>query len=191
MDGREQRGLEIAATKKLRQKGDLWIVPSTTGTGSYVVDPTPSGATCSCPDFETWNNKCKHVYAVEYTIQRETTTANGTVSETVRVTYRQEWSAYNAAQTTEKEHVAALLRDLCSAIDNPVQKRGRPRLPLADGVFCAVMKVYGCASGRRSMTDLRDFAAKGYIDKAPHYNSIFNVLENPDLTPLLSKMIEE
>jgi transposase len=114
-----------------------------------------------------------------------------TVTETVKVTYRQEWTAYNAAQTHEKEHVADLLRDLCAAIDNPVQKRGRPRLPLSDAVFCAVMKVYGGASGRRSSCDMRECAERGYIDRAPHYNSIFNAFENPVLTPILKRMIEE
>jgi uncharacterized Zn finger protein len=109
MEGREQRGLEIAATKKLRQKGDLWLVPSVTGNGTYVVDPTVYGpATCTCPDFELRQAACKHVYAVEYTIKRERPTPNGTVTETI--TYRQEWSAYNAAQTNEKPRVAELLR---------------------------------------------------------------------------------
>jgi transposase len=193
VDGREQRGLEIAATKKLRRKGDLWLVPSQAGNGTYIVDPSEAqGATCSCPDYEERGGKCKHVYAVEFTIRRESTGADGsTVTETLRVTYRQEWSAYNAAQTHEKERVAVLLHDLCAAIDNPPQGRGRPRLPLSDSVFCAVMKVYGGSSGRRAMTDLRDFAAKGYIDRAPHYNSVFNALENPDLTPILQAMIEE
>ena len=191
MDGREQRGLEIAATKKLHQKGDLWIVPSQAGKGTYVVDPTAVAPTCSCPDFEERLEKCKHVYAVEFVVQRETKTKAGTVTETLRVTYRQEWSAYNAAQTHEKERVAVLLHDLCAAIDNPAQGRGRPRLPFSDSIFCAVMKVYGGASGRRTQTDLRDFAAKGYIDRAPHYNSVFNAFENPDLTNILHAMIEE
>jgi transposase len=53
------------------------------------------------------------------------------------------------------------------------------------------MKIYGGTSGRRAMVDMCDYAAKGYIDKAPHFNSIFNVLENPILTPLLKAMIEE
>jgi transposase len=191
MDGREQRGLEIAATKKLRQKGPVWIVPSQAGKGTYVVDPTEAQPTCSCPDYEDRGESCKHIFAVEYTVRRESSGAGETVTETLKVTYRQEWSAYNAAQTHEKEHVAVLLHDLCAAIDNPVQGRGRPRLPLSDSVFCAVMKVYGGMSGRRTMTDLRDFAAKGYIDRAPHYNSVFNTLENPALTPMLVRMIEE
>ncbi len=191
MDARQQRGLEIATTKKLKQKGPLWLVPSATGTGTYVVDPTVYGvATCTCPDYELHQAACKHVYAVEYTIRRETTAQDGSVT-TETITYRQEWSAYNAAQTNEKAHVAELLRDLCAVIDNPVQKRGRPRLPLSDSIFCAVMKVYGGMSARRTATDLREFAERGMIDKAPHYNSVINAFENPDVTPFLKAMIEE
>jgi transposase len=189
-EARQQRGLEIAATKKLNQKGQFWLVPSSTGAGTYVVDPTVYGiATCTCPDYELHQTPCKHVYAVEFTIRRETQTVSGTVTETV--TYRQEWSAYNAAQTNEKVRVAELLRDLCSIVDNPVQKRGRPRLPLSDSIFCAVMKVYGGMSARRTTSDLRDLAERGFIDKAPHYNSVINALENPDLTPFLRALIEE
>lgn len=153
--------------------------------------PYTDRRTCTCPDFELHQAACKHVFAVEYAIRRETATKDGTVTETVRVTYRQEWSAYNAAQANEKARVAELLRDLCVAIDNPVQKRGRPRLPLADAIFCAVMKVYGGMSARRATTDLREFAERGLIDKAPHYNSVLNALENPELTPFLKALIEE
>ncbi len=35
-------------------------------------------------------------------------------------------------------------------IDNPIQKRGRPRLPLSDAIFCAAMKVYVGMSARRT-----------------------------------------
>ena len=35
-----------------------------------------------------------------------------------------------------------LLRDLCAGLPEPEQKRGRPRLPLRDAVFAAVLKVY-------------------------------------------------
>ncbi len=132
MEAREQRGLEIAATKKLEKSGQKWLVPSSTGSGTYVVDPTVYGpATCTCPDYELHQEPCKHVYAVEFTIRRETTAKDGTVT-TETITYRQEWAAYNAAQGNEKVRVAELLRELCGAIDNPLQKRGRPRLPLSD-----------------------------------------------------------
>jgi hypothetical protein len=124
------------------------------------VDPT--APECSCPDFEDRHERCKHVYAVEYTILRERDANAETVTETLRVTCSQDWPAYNAAQTHEKEHVATLLRDLCSAIDNPPQKRGRPRLPLSEAVFCATMKVYTGMSARRAMSDLRDSASAAF-----------------------------
>ena len=53
------------------------------------------------------------------------------------------------------------------------------------------MKVYGGMSARRTTSDLREFAEHGLIDKAPHYNSVINALENPDLTPFLRALIEE
>lgn len=192
METREQRGIALAKAKDIKQKGALWVVPSQSGSGSYVVEPGTQQPNCTCPDFETRGIKCKHLYAVEFTI-RHSTNAKGdfTVEQTVRMTYRQNWAAYNASQVVEKERVAALLHDLCSAIDNLVHTNGRPRLPLSDAIFCAVMKVYGGASARRSMVDMEEYAENGYIDKAPHFNSILNVLENPEVTPILKALIEE
>ena len=114
MDGRQQRGLEIAATRLLKRKGDLWIIPSQSGKGTYVVDPTERrGSTCSGPDYELRALPCKHVYAVELTMRRETIAPDGTVmAEQLRLTYRQEWTAHKRAQTTEKEKVATLLHGL-------------------------------------------------------------------------------
>jgi transposase len=192
METREQRGIAIAKGKALKQKGALWVVPSQSGSGTYVVEPGTQRPNCTCPDFETRGIKCKHLYAVEYTV-RHSVKPNGetTVEQTVRVTYRQNWSAYNAAQVVEKERVANLLHALCSAIDNPVSTNGRPRLPLSDAIFCAVMKIYGGTSARRAMVDMQEYAQGGYIDKAPCYNSILGVLENPEVTPILKALIEE
>jgi transposase len=80
---------------------------------------------------------------------------------------------------------------LCDGISQPPQGRGRPRLPLADVVFSAVMKVYSTVSGRRATSDLRECEAKGHIARAPHYNSVFHYLEDPKLTPILKALVEE
>src|ERR1700693_2963898 len=193
MDGRQQRGLEIAATVKLRRKGSVWVVPSQGGKGiNYTVDLKGDAHTCSCPDHETRRLKCKHIYAVEFSVTRETRRdGTATVTETVRVTYAQNWPAYNAAQTHEKTRVTELLRGLCDGIAQPPQGKGRPRLPLSDVVFSAVMKVSSTVSGRRATSDLRDCEAKGHVARTPHYNSIFNYLENPALTPILKALVEE
>jgi transposase len=189
VETRQQRGIAIATSGGPRQKGPVWVVRSQSGHGSYVVDPNARIPNCTCRDFETTGCKCKHMYAVEYAV-RNSIKAEEAIG-TGRVTYRQNWAAYNAAQVVEKERVALLLHDLCSAIDNPVHKNGRPRLPLSDAIFCGVMKVYGGASSRRSMIDMQEYAKNGYIDKAPHFNSILNVLENPEVTPILKALIEE
>jgi hypothetical protein len=121
-----------------------------------------------------------------------TVTETVTLREAVSKTYPQDWRAYNVAQTHEKEQFADLLRDLCGGVSEPERpKTGRPRLPIQHAIFAACFKVYSTVSARRFMSDLRDAAAKGYISRLPHFNSIFNYLENPELTPVLRAMITE
>jgi transposase len=198
MDAREQRGMELAATRTIRQKGGIWIVPSQTGNGTYRVHIMPKIASCTCPDFETRGTNCKHIYAAKFVIRREenadgsvTVTQSLTVSEQ-RTTYPQAWAAYNSAQTNEKDKFQSLLHELCSGIQEPQIKRaGRPSLPLADALFSVTFKVYSTVSGRRFMSDLREAQGRGFVTKTPHYNSIFNYLENPELTPILRTLITQ
>jgi len=200
MNDREQRGMVIAALCKLEQKGGVWLVPSQSGNGRYTVCPDTENPHCTCPDHETRGGKCKHIFAVEFAMKREanadgstTVTRTVTVTETIkRPTYPQDWPAYNAAQTNEKEKFLILLRDLCRNIQEPpAAHTGRKRIPLADAVFAACFKVYSTVSARRFMTDLREARTKEYIGTTPHFNSILNYLENPDLTPILHAMIQE
>src|SRR5258705_3363651 len=146
MSEREQKALQIAAKSKLTRKGDTWLVPSQAGPKRYTVDPNPQSPSCTCPDFESRQLRCKHIFAVEIVIEREYTDdgENQTFTETVTVkkTYKQEWSAYNRAQTHEKERFLSLLDELCKGIEEPIQSNGRPRLPLADMIFASTFKVY-------------------------------------------------
>lgn len=190
-EGRQRRGMAIAALGKIERNRIGYKVPSQSGNGAYVV-ALEDEPYCTCPDFEKHNRPCKHVYAVQYIVQRETK-ADGstTVTESVTVTRTREWSIYNEAQTHEEERFPALLQALCDGIPNPLQKTGRPRLPLSDVVFTLISRAYSTMSGRRLDSEVRDAQAKGLLDKAPSYNSGFRYLENPDLTPLLKDLIEE
>lgn len=200
---REVRTLEIAAKSKLVRANDgRWFVPSQSGkTGMsqggsyYVVKPDSAKPHCTCPDFESRQLRCKHIFAVEYTIQREQTVEGETVvTETLKVsrrTYSQDWPSYNKAQTEEKALFQRLLHQLCQGIGEPSQAIGRPRAPLPDMIFSSVFKVYSTVSTRRFMTDLRDAFSKGYISKLPCYNTIFKYFESEILTPHLGVMIEE
>jgi Transposase DDE domain/SWIM zinc finger len=195
VDLRQQRGLEIANRCYIPQHNGVWLVPSQSRQGRYRVQDGQK-PTCTCPDYETRQDKCKHIFAVEYIVEfrRE---ADGSrtmietlqVTQTTRPTYAQNWPAYNQAQVNEKQQFQSLLHDLCSGVAEPEQTKGRPRLPLSDAIFAATFKVYSTVSGRRFMSDLRDAKDKGFIQKVPHYNSIFNYLENPELTPILTALI--
>src|SRR5437879_2547178 len=106
MDKREERGIVIAAMVKLNRTPQGWLVPSQTANGKhYVVDPERK--TCTCPDHQDAGFVCKHVHAVLYTVKREQT-VDGTITETrsvtfaEKVTYKQDWPAYNKAQMEEK-----------------------------------------------------------------------------------------
>jgi transposase len=195
MSEREQKALQIAAKSKLTRKGDTWLVPSQAGAKKYTVDPNPQSPSCTCPDFEARQLRCKHIFAVEIVIEREYTDdgETQTFTETVRVrkTYKQEWSSYNKAQTNEKSHFLVFLYELCSGIEEPVQTFGRPRLSLADIIFSAAFKTYSTVSGRRFVSDLRDAKAKGYLSKMPSYNSIFDYLKMESLTPYLKQLIAQ
>jgi transposase len=196
MDLREQRGMELAATRTIEQKAGIWIVPSQAGKGSYRVHLMPKIASCTCPDHETRGMDCKHIFAARFVMRREqnadgstTVTESITLTATKRTTYPQNWSAYNEAQTQEQDKFQTLLADLCSGLVTVQPKSGRPRLPMSDAVFSVAFKVYSTMSQRRFMSDLREAHSRGFISKVPHFNSISNYLENPDLTPILFDLI--
>ena len=190
MDEREQRGVELVERGGICEVDGRWIVPSQRGDGRYSVSLAEQQ--CSCPDHQTRRVKCKHIFAVEYAIRREThDDGTETVVEAVRVTYTQNWSAYNAAQTHEHERFLPLLRELCDGIEQPIQTMGRPRLPLSDVVFALGVKTYSTLSARRATSLVRDAAARGLMDAAPSYNSALRYLESAALTDVLRMLIEE
>lgn len=197
MNEREQKALIIAAKSKLTRTGDIWTVPSQSKAGSYSVNLETGAASCTCPDFTLRQQACKHIHATRIVIERERTvieTIDGettvtTVTEKVKVTYSQDWSAYNAAQQREKELFLQLLHDLCSGVQEPVQTMGRPRLSYQDMIFSAAFKVFSTVSSRRFTTDLQEAQAKGFIGKAAHFNTVSRYLDKPALTPLLRELI--
>jgi transposase len=193
MTDREIKALQIAAKSKLTRKGNTWIVPSQAGQGEYQVNVDPDFFNCTCRDHEFTQARCKHIYAVEYVIEREQTADGQTVvTETVKVTrktYTQNWPAYNAAQTQEKSRLQALLYELCRNLPEPEQHRGRPRLSLADIIFASTFKIYSTVSGRRFQSDLQEAKRRGFLSKMPSYNSVFRYLEAEALTPYLYELI--
>lgn len=183
----------IAALSKIVPQNGLWVVPSQTHPDKrYRVNPFQR--TCTCQDNGD-GNKCKHIWAVEYVLRRETSPDAGVAGSTPvqfveeKKTYRQDWQAYNLAQTSEKHRFQELLHELTGSLVNPVLK-GRPRIPLSDAVFTIVFKVYSTFSSRRFICDLKDAIDKKYISKSMHFNSICRYFEWEDMTPVLTSLIE-
>jgi len=196
MDARQEKGLILSRDKRIKQVvASTWAVPSQSQDDrAYLVNV--SAATCSCPDFELRKGKCKHQWAVEI-IRTVETAPDGTavVTESVKVTrktYVQDWPRYSAAQCAEKETVQALLRSLCDGVSTPAHPgRGPKPVPFSDAIFGMAMKVYTGMSGRRATTDIKACAEDGHISRAPSYNAIFTYFDNPAMTPILIRLIEE
>ena len=138
MDQRQLRAVSIVNNSQITEKEGKWIVPSQTGSGHYSVGLNGT-ARCTCPDFDSRGVKCKHIWAAEFTIERKQTengsewTRSVRITEKVERTYGQNWPAYNAAQTNEKDHFQVLLKDLCASAPEPDRAReedGHSPLPI-------------------------------------------------------------
>ena len=189
--GRQMRGMAIAAIVNITKNKLGYSVPAQSGSGKYVVNVDGDEPFCSCPDFELRQARCKHIYSVEFLIQREEHPDGSTVeTKAVRVTYSQDWPAYNAAQTHEGDHFLTLLRELCDTVEQPEYSFGRPRLPLSDMLFGMAVKVYSLMSGRGAMSDIRSAEAQGLLNKIPSVASCWRYMKKPEMKPLLRSLIE-
>ena len=191
-EGRRQRGMAIAAITPIKASRLGYIVPSQSGNGSCVVSPDPDDPFRTCPDFEERQEPCKHHYAGEFTVQRDSQPPEpeAKTRKAPREPLGWTWTAYNSAQTNEQELFGILLHELCAVVPQPPQGNGRPRLPLSDMLFVNAMKVYGTRSGRRAMTDLRNAHEAGLISCCPSFTTAFRYMEDPTLYRTIKSLIE-
>ncbi len=192
MDMRELKGLEIAARSRVVFDGKAWSVPSSAGTTKYRVSIDP--VSCECEDFQLRREPCKHVVAARLVCERD---HNGKppviVADEVpkRKTYKQNWPAYNLAQTTEKDRFQELLFELCQGIEEPPRHRkGGRRTWMKDMVFASAFKVFSTFSSRRFMGDLRDAHDKGFLSYVMDASSVMQFIATEAMTPVLYQLIE-
>src|SRR5213594_2243153 len=69
-DMREERGLAIANGQNQVKRIDdySYLVASQSGNGDYEIVKAPFGWACSCPDNQNREVKCKHIWAVEFSL---------------------------------------------------------------------------------------------------------------------------
>jgi transposase len=193
MDMRELKALEIAARSKITFDGKAWIVPSQSGKGTYRVT-VEAPVSCPCEDFATTGQPCKHVLAARLVCERD---HGGKHPEIVvdavpkRKTYRQNWTAYNLAQCSEKDRFQELLFELCQGVEEPPRsKKAGKRISLADRVFACAFKVFSTFSGRRFMSDLNDAFDRGFIRSVVNPMTVMDFTKEEAMTPVLYQLIE-
>ena len=198
MDVRDIKATELSGSVKISFVGGLWRIHSQTGHRTYKVNPSPSAPACECDDFQLRTSPCKHIIAIRQLLDRQLKGEPNPDPASLptlppRPTYKQDWQSYNLAQTNEKDHFQALLADLCSSVPQPPRGRkdggGRQPLPIADALFAGVFKVYALTSARRFVSDLREAHQRGHISVLPSFNSVLNVLDKPETTPMLADLI--
>ena len=120
-----------------------------------------------------------------------TITETVVATHTVRKTYRKTGERTTRHRPTEIAFSSVAARFVCRYQRTAREKTGRKPIPLVDGIFAAVFKVYSTVSGRRFMSDLRDAHDKGHVRRVPCYNSIFNVFESESTFGLLQALVVE
>jgi Transposase DDE domain/SWIM zinc finger len=193
---RRQRGMELAARFQIVPEDDIWLVPSSSSSRTYRVDPV--SRTCNCDDYELTQKDCKHIFAAEFARERQFRGKEIPIprrregSQAKRKTYPQNWAVYNAAQNIEKPYFKVLLKDLCDSVEQIEQKgRSRPRMSTSDAIYSCVYKVFATVSSRRFAPDIIDACDDGFVSESPHFNTISNYLRMEETTAILTKLIEE
>jgi len=114
-----------------------------------------------------------------------------TIEEKHRITYPQDWIAYNQAQTQEKILFLEFLYELTSQIPQPKRNgAGRPKANLCDMVFSCCLKQYLDFSSRRSESDIQLAKELGYINHSPHFNTVLKYFNEPLMKKVLMRLIE-
>jgi transposase len=188
----------IAAMCRLNRTDDgTWLVPSQSKNAEqtcYRVNLTAK--TCTCLDHKEGGFTCKHFFAAEFTYKRDflpdgTMIEQRTFSLTEKKVYKQDWRAYNLAQSTEKHRFQELLFDLTRGIAEIPHHRPSGQQPhtTKDSLFSMVFKIYSTVSSRRFSCDLKDAHAKGYLTKCIPGMKVNSMMENPSFTPILKNLI--
>ena len=194
MDDRVRRGKAIALHPETIEKiaDDTWTVPSQTGVGRYRVWTDGVDARCDCKDYDNRKAPCKHIFAVMELRLKEagqSLSANG--GKKPRKQYAQH-PTYTKGQTEEMRLLDTLLRELVSGVadlPSPLSRGGRPKTPLADEIYCAVLKVYSCMSGRRAHGVYKNVADRALLSSVPSFMVASRLLCRPEVTPILYHLL--
>jgi transposase len=108
-----------------------------------------------------------------------------------RKQYRQH-STYTKGQTEEMRLLDSLLRQLVSEVPEFPKTPGvggRPALPLAESLYCAILKVYSGLSGRRACGVYQTVCDRALLSRVPNYMVASRALNRPEATAILYRLL--
>ncbi len=184
------RAREIASRpEEIEKLGENeWSVPSQSGFGRYRVYYKDDEWSCGCKDFQArLGEPCKHVLSV-----RELLGPSKGPTKASKKRYRQNESAFDAGQTKEMRLVDQMLRDLVTGVEDLPRlpgEAGRPPIPLAEALYCVVLKVYSGLSARRASGVWESVKDRGLLTMVPSYRLTSRTLNRPELTPILYRLL--
>jgi len=102
-----------------------------------------------------------------------------------------DWTAFTKSQQQEKEALFDIMKEILANIEirYPAGKKGRKLADVKDLTFCLVTKTYTQLSSRRLDSDLREAQSNQYLAEVPHFTTLMNFLEKPELTGLLQELV--
>lgn len=107
-----------------------------------------------------------------------------------KLTYPQNWEAYNQAKTQEKIISERLLLELLDVItEKRILKKGGQSAPLKDKIFCMFTYNFSGLSSRRCISDIKIAHQRRLVKDVPHFNSVLNYFTDTNTTPLIKKLI--
>lgn len=106
-----------------------------------------------------------------------------------KISYPQNWQAYDNAQCQELITFMRLLSDLCRNVEQPPYQFGRPELSFSNMVFASALKVYSTFSLRRFMSQMQRAVEQNYLDTSCSYVSVSNFMRKKELTSILQELI--
>ena len=113
------------------------------------------------------------------------------LKEIKRLTYPQDWTNYNLAQTQEKTIAEKLLLELLEAFEtNRKRHPNRKGATFRDKIYCMFIYNYSGYSSRRCISELKAAQQRKILDHVPHFNSVLNYFYDLETIKILKKLIQ-
>ena len=136
------------------------------------------------------NKITKRIYKEVEPAIKEETPIEQTKPKEPKKSYPQDWTAYNQAQQIEKIYLMHFLDELLDYIPFPEDKKvGRKPISTRDKIFYLTLQSYNIKSSRRCIADLEIAKRLGFIDKAPHFNTVLKCLKDTTLMTYFKHLI--